>query len=80
MRAVVFDRPDVLKVAAEFVAEYGVRDRVELVAGDMFVDPLPTEVDLVLLSNVLHDWDLPECQMLINRCAAGDSGYGRARA
>ena len=58
----MFDRPEVLKVAAEMAAEYGVADRVELVPGDMFVDPLPTGVDLVLLSNILHDWDVPECE------------------
>ena len=70
LRAVVYDRADVLTVAAELVAEYGVADRVELIAGDMFVDPLPRDVDLVLLSNVLHDWDLPECRQLIRRGAA----------
>ena len=26
--------------------------------------------DVVLLSNVLHDWDVPECRKLIGRCAA----------
>jgi len=77
LRAIVFDRPDVLKVAAEMVAEYGVSDRVELKAGDMFVDPLPTNVDLVLLSNILHDWDVPECKMLVGRSAAALKGGGR---
>jgi hypothetical protein len=24
----------------------------------------------ILLSNVLHDWDVPECRALIGRCAA----------
>lgn len=69
LRAVVFDRPEVLRVAAELTADYGVTDRVELIAGDMFVDPLPTGRDLVLLSNVLHDWDLPECRTLMRRTA-----------
>jgi ubiquinone/menaquinone biosynthesis C-methylase UbiE len=77
LRAIVYDRPDVLKVAAELVAEYGVQDRVDLVPGDMFVDPLPTGVDLVLLSNVLHDWDLPECKKLIGRSAAALRDQGR---
>jgi predicted O-methyltransferase YrrM len=77
LRAVVFDRPDVLKVAAELVAEYGVQGRVDLVAGNMFVDPLPTDVDLVLLSNILHDWDLPDCQTLISRSTAALRSGGR---
>lgn len=69
LRAVVFDRPEVLKVAAEMAAEYGVTDRVQLSPGDMFVDPLPTGCDVVLLSNILHDWDLPECRTLVRRAA-----------
>lgn len=69
LTATVFDRPEVLKVAAEFAAEYGVADRLELRAGDMFADPFP-DADVVLLSNVLHDWDLPECRQLIDKSAA----------
>ena len=26
-------------------------------------------VDVVLLSNVLHDWDVPQCQELVRRCS-----------
>jgi predicted O-methyltransferase YrrM len=77
LRAVVFDRPEVLKVAAEMAAEYGVTDRIELAPGDMFVDPLPPGMDLVLLSNILHDWDAPECRKLIERSAAALSPRGR---
>ena len=48
---------------------YGVADRMELRAGDMFADPLPAGCDAVLLSNILHDWDEPECERLVGRCA-----------
>lgn len=69
LRAVVMDRPEVLKTAERFVAEFGVKNRVELVSSDMFTDRLPT-ADVILLSNILHDWDVAECQTLIDRCAA----------
>lgn len=68
LRAIVFDRPEVLRVAAEFADSHGVAERLECVAGDMFSDPLPA-ADTILLSNVLHDWDILECQQLIARCA-----------
>ena len=55
LRAIVFDRPEVLKVAEEMARQYGVRERVELVPGDMFADELPAGADVILLSNVLHD-------------------------
>lgn len=77
LRGVVFDGPEVLKVAAEFAGAAGVSDRVELVAGDMFADPLPADCDVVLLSNVLHDWDFPECHKLLSRCAAALPAGGR---
>jgi SAM-dependent methyltransferase len=69
LRAVVWDRPEVLKVAREQVAEHAVEDRVELVPGDMFTDPVPQGVDTILLSNILHDWDVPECRALVSRLA-----------
>jgi predicted O-methyltransferase YrrM len=71
LHAVVWDRPEVLKVAAEMAATYGVADRLECRPGDMFKDALPAGADVVLLSNVLHDWDVPECRALVRRCAAG---------
>jgi predicted O-methyltransferase YrrM len=69
LRAIVFDRPEVLKVAGEMATEYGVSDRIELIEGDMFTDALPQDVDVALLSNILHDWDVPQCRDLVRRCA-----------
>lgn len=77
LRAAVWDRPAVLKVAREMVESYGVADRVDLVPGDMFADPPPTGADVILLSNVLHDWDVPECRVLLKRCADALPAGGR---
>jgi ubiquinone/menaquinone biosynthesis C-methylase UbiE len=77
LRAIVWDRPEVLKVAREMVAAYGVADRVDLVPGDMFADPVPAGVDVILLSNILHDWDVPECRVLLKRCAEALPAGGR---
>ena len=43
----------------------------------MFRDPVPTGADVVLLSNILHDWDVPECRDLIARCAGALPAGGR---
>jgi trans-aconitate methyltransferase len=69
LRAKVLDRPEVLRVTRELAAARDVGDRLECVPGDMLVDALP-EADLILLSNVLHDWDVPDCRRLVGRCAA----------
>lgn len=71
IRVTVWDRGAVLKVAADFAKEYGVADRLELLDGDMFRDPVPAGFDGVLLSNILHDWDVPECVTLLQRLRKG---------
>jgi len=70
LQATIFDRPEVLRIAEQMAVEYGVADRVDFVPGDMFTDPLPENTDVVLLSNVLHDWDVPECRHIVGSCAA----------
>jgi predicted O-methyltransferase YrrM len=77
LRAVVLDHEEVLKVAAEMAEQYGVSDRLELCAGDMFADDLPSDCQAILLSNILHDWDVPQCRELVGRCAASLPKGGR---
>ncbi len=51
-QGVLFDQPQVIKQARDAGAG---SDRLELVAGDFFADPLP-ECDVYLLMEVIHDW------------------------
>lgn len=76
LRATVIDRAEVLTVAREFAIRFGVDDRLELREGDMFQCEYP-DADIVLLSNILHDWDVHECQELIRRCEAALNPGGR---
>jgi hypothetical protein len=76
LRAVVWDRPEVLKVAAELAAAHGVADRLSCAPGDMFADPVPA-ADVMLMSNVLHDWDVPQGRALVRRCAGALPVGGR---
>lgn len=78
LRAIVLDGPEVLKVTAEMAAEYGVADRLQCLPGDMFKDPLPAGCDAILLSNVLHDWDVPQCRELLRRCSGALPSGGKA--
>jgi len=63
--ATVFERPPVDRIARTMIAKRGCADRVSVVAGDMFTDPLPGGHDLHLYSNVLHDWDLDKVRPLL---------------
>jgi hypothetical protein len=52
---VVFDRPESLAAAPDYLASAGVADCAELVAGS-FLTEVPNG-DLHVLSQVLHNWD-----------------------
>lgn len=54
MRATLFDRPEVVEMARERIAEAGLLDRVSLAAGDFSRDELPGGHDLAFLSAIIH--------------------------
>ncbi len=65
LTATVFERPPVDAIARTMIAKRGYTSRVSVVAGDMFVDPLPTGHDVHLYSNVIHDWDTDKVPALL---------------
>jgi hypothetical protein len=75
--ATVFDRPQVLRVAAEFLDEFcrsgragadAVRQRVSFKPGNMLEDELP-QADLILAASLFHDWPVETCEVLARRFA-----------
>ena len=77
LRAVIVELPEVARIAEEFAREKALQDRVEIIDGDMFrIDDLPA-AEVVLFSNILHDWDEPECCELTSRYAAKLPSGGR---
>jgi acetylserotonin N-methyltransferase len=66
MRAVVFDLPAAGPLGREIVGASPVADRIDLVAGDFFVDLLP-EGDLFTLGRILHDWTESKVLTLLRR-------------
>ncbi len=55
MRCTVFDLPTVKPLAEDYVKQNKLSDRVNVVAGDFFADPLP-QSDVIVMGNILHDW------------------------
>src|SRR5262249_10997083 len=49
LRAILLDLPEVITVAKEFASEYGVSDRLDFIAQDMFNDVAFPTSDIVLL-------------------------------
>lgn len=56
LRGVLFDLPSVLEGAGALLAQEGVSDRAELIAGDFFRS-VPAGADAYLLKHIIHDWD-----------------------
>jgi hypothetical protein len=75
LRAITFDLPAVQPIATRTLAAMGVADRVTAIGGDFFVDDLP-RTDIVVMGNVLHDWDNYQKQALITKAyqALNDGG------
>jgi SAM-dependent methyltransferase len=77
LEATVYDLPHVTPVAEAKVAEAGLAGRVGTMTGDFLEQPLPAGYDLILLSQVLHDWDEATDRDLLAKChAALPSGGG----
>ncbi len=60
LKAIVFDLPEVIPLAAERLAAEGLSDRAQSIAGDFYEDELPRGCDLALLSAIIHQNSLTE--------------------
>lgn len=69
LRATVLEQPPVDTLVKGEIERHGLCERVDVVSADMFSDDWPTGADVVLLSNVLHDWDFPEVIALLEKSA-----------
>jgi hypothetical protein len=69
LRGVLVDAPGVLEEAEAHLVSVGVRDRVELVEGDIFGE-LEARADVYLLKDVLHDWGDDACSQILRNVAA----------
>jgi hypothetical protein len=67
LQATVLEKPPVDRVAQRAIAAQGLDTRVAVAAGDMFRDAWPADHQVHLLSNVLHDWDVPVVRDLLRR-------------
>lgn len=66
MNCVSFDLPPVAPIAQGTVNHFQLSDRVKIVSGDFFLDPLPA-ADIIIMGNILHDWDEENKLMLMKK-------------
>jgi 3-hydroxy-5-methyl-1-naphthoate 3-O-methyltransferase len=69
LRATVYDLPFVAEIAAAKIKEAGVSDRIQTVGGDFFAEAaFPRGHDAILLSMILHDWNIPKNRDILRKC------------
>jgi hypothetical protein len=64
-----FDLPAVAPIARREIERAGLLAKIEVVSGDFFTDPLP-EADVVVMGNILHDWNEQGKKQLITKAFA----------
>ena len=50
----------------EYVAANGLSERLKFQSGDFFNQPLP-RADVITMGHILHDWDLDQKRMLLDK-------------
>ena len=64
-----YDLPEVKPVFEEFIAQHGMQERVKFLSGNFFTDSLPP-ADVLIMGHILHDWDLSQKRMLLEKAHA----------
>jgi len=57
-------------MADKNIAEANLGDRVDSHSGDFWAEDLPQGYDVMLLSNILHDWNPEQNKTLLGKCHA----------
>lgn len=74
LRSVVMDKPETLVAARELIAGCEEEDRIELLEGDISIDPLGENIDAVLFSDVLYEDSFAEKVLKNARTSLRDNG------
>ena len=65
----LFDLPNICAIARTYIRKANLDLRIGTCAGDMFKDPFPRGHDVVLFSQILHDWNYEQGRMLLKKAA-----------
>lgn len=76
LRGTLFDQAHVVRAADTFLGEAGVRDRVEVHAGDMF-HAVPSGADVYVMKHILHDWEDADAARVLGVCRRSLAPHSR---
>jgi hypothetical protein len=64
LRCTTYDLPVVAPIAEKAIAAAGLSDRITVASGDFFAEPLPP-AEVIVMGQILHDWNLDRKKQLI---------------
>lgn len=67
LRGTGFDLPAVGHVFVEYIASFGLSERVKFQSGDFFKDDKLPSADVIIMGHILHDWDMATKRMLLQK-------------
>ena len=66
LKGIGYDLASCKPIFEDYVASFQLNDRVRFEKGDFFKNPLP-ETEVIVMGHILHDWNLNEKKMLIEK-------------
>jgi hypothetical protein len=69
LRGTNFDLGSVAPIFNDYVATNNLSDRLKFQPGNFFEEPLPS-ADVITMGHILHDWDLEQKRMLLDKAYA----------
>lgn len=76
LKAILFDRADVIDRAKANLTQAGVAERVQFIAGDFF-QSVPSGADAYFLRHIIHDWGDQQAIKILKNCRAVMQTDGR---
>ncbi|MCB2209903.1 hypothetical protein KQH62_03310 [bacterium] len=64
---IVFEAPNVVDETKRFLIENNLENRSQVVSGNFFLNKIP-EGDILILSNIIHDWNDPDAINILRNC------------
>jgi hypothetical protein len=76
MRGTIIDLPQCAEGARRHLAETGLSERCEFVAGSFF-DSVPSGSDALIMKSIIHDWDDARSLKILGNCRRALASTGR---
>ena len=70
LKATVFDLPMPIAIARENIANNGLTDRINTLAGNFLKDDIGAGYDFIWISQILHSHDEAQCKLIIAKAVA----------